>query len=441
MSDRIPAVEISAVVQRALTAGLIGPADTAVLFHDLGRLRARAEALRGAFPPDTLHAVAVKANPLAAILTRLAEWGFGLEAASWPEVELALASGVPPERVVYDSPAKTAEELKRGLATGLYLNLDSVPELERLTAYVAALPTGQAARLSGRIGVRLNPQVGIGRRAYTSTAGADSKFGIPLEEQRERLVRAFREHAWLQGVHVHVGSQFSSSGMIIDGIRRVLDFALAVNRDHVDPDSGGAAPVRTFDLGGGLPVSYGGAAPVPSLPEHVDRLRRRCPELFDGRFRLITEFGRYLHANAGWTLSRIEYVKEAGGVRTAIIHVGADLLLRECYLPHDWPHELTLLDRDGRLKTAGRAAARPGRVAVAGPLCFTGDRISDDAAIPDPQEGDWLVIHDTGAYTLGMWSRYNSRQVPKVLGIADAADPIVVLKERETIDALLGFWR
>ena len=56
------------------------------------------------------------------------------------------------------------------------------------------------------------------------------------------------------------------------------------------------------------------------------------------------------------------------------------------------------------------------------------------------KEGDYVLIHDTGAYTLSMWSRYNSRQVPKVVGYYDEGEKFEILKERESLDDVLNFW-
>ena len=69
----------------------------------------------------------------------------------------------------------------------------------------------------------------------------------------------------------------------------------------------------------------------------------------------MTEFGRYVHANSGWVASRVEYVKKNEGRNTAIIHVGADLLLRKCYRPSDWHHEIMVLDSTGNRKTGADA--------------------------------------------------------------------------------------
>ena len=116
-------------------------------------------------------------------------------------------------------------------------------------------------------------------------------------------------------------------------------------------------------------------------------------------------------------------------------HAGADLFLRECYHPADWYHEISVVDKTGQLKTG---TVRNNYI-IAGPLCFAGDIIAKDVTLPEVNEDDYILIHDAGAYTLSMWSRYNSRQVPKVIGYS-ATSSFEILKERESKEAVLKFW-
>lgn len=407
----------------AIDAGLAGPEDTSLIIYDLDRLRARVDEARQAFPPDTLHAVAVKANPLAAVQRMLADMGpgVGAEAASLPELHLALESGFPPERIVFDSPAKTVAEIRFALERGVMLNADNFHELDRIAEAVAELGPPKAP-----VGIRVNPQCGEGSIACTSVAAEYSKFGVPLSAYRSRLVEAFARHPWLTALHCHIGSQGCPMDMLVGGARVILDLA-------ADIESAGGT-VNVVDLGGGMPATYIGSDPKPSIADYAAALREDCPGLFNTNRRLATEFGRAIHASAGFAASRVEYVKEQPGHRTAVIHLGADMFLRPCYQPDNWAHEFLVLTPNGQLKYSP-----PEPIHIAGPLCFQGDFLARDIHLPRVSQNDWIIIRDAGAYTLSMWSRYNSRQTPAVLGLHNNTP--TTLKPRESPTDTLRFWK
>jgi len=417
----------SEVLIRALDNTRLGlGGGSSLLFYDLDLIDARLAELQRLFPEDTLHAVAAKANPLLRILEGLRQGGAGLEVASSGELALALKAGFAASNIVFDSPAKTIDETARALDMGICLNADSFEELGR----IARLLGNAAPR--GRIGVRINPQVGSGSILSTSVATDVSKFGIPLNDHRDDLIRFFIDHPWLTGVHLHIGSQGCALPLMVKGVRRVLDFALEINQ-HLAPLQ---RRIDTFDLGGGLPVTYHPDYPAPSMADYVQALRETCPELFNGSFRLITEFGRCVHANAGLAATKVEYVKREAQYNILMTHLGADYLLRKCYNPADWHHEISVCDPGGRLKTGEEKI----RYIVAGPLCFAGDIIERDVELPEVEAGDYLLIHDTGAYTLSMWSRYNSRPMPAVLGYRKGGASFEILKAAESNEDLVRFW-
>lgn len=414
--DRPGADEISAWVMAALAAH---PGERALLLHDLDRMRARLSALAAAFPPDTLHAVAIKANPLVSVLRAIVEAGFGLEAASWEEVCLALAAGCPPDQVVYDAPAKTDDELAAAVTAGVYINADDLTELARLDAL------GPVSA-----GLRVNPLVGGGRIAATSVAGRSSHFGVPVD-RLDDIIDAFRRYPWLDGLHVHTGSQ----GMPVDRLIAGATAAQAL-ADTIRAALGEPRPAR-LDVGGGLPTRYREDDPPVPLDAWAEGLSDAG--LFDDRYRLITEPGRAIHAGCGVAVAGVASVKPAPDTANgdaavfAIVHLGADLLLRRVYRPDDWHHDLLVLDAAGRPKHAP-----PVPTTVCGPLCFGGDVLAREVMLPAVAPGDWIVLRDTGAYTLSMWSRHCSRGMPLVLGID--AGWMRVLRRAERADDVVRFW-
>jgi diaminopimelate decarboxylase len=384
-------------------------------------MRKRIEALREAFPPKTLHAVAVKANPVLEILREVVQAGAGLEAASIEEVELALAAGCPPERVVFDSPAKTVNDIQIALRSGVYLNADNFDELRRIDAVL------QSQCSTSLIGLRVNTMVGSGTIQQTSVSQSNSKFGVPLLTDQANILAAFAKYHWLNGLHVHVGSQGCSLALLAEAVNRI-----AALRHEIALETG--RRISQIDIGGGLPTAYRTGDVAPSPAEYRYLLEKSAPDLFCGDDCLTTEFGRAIQANCGLAISRVEYIKPAQ--QLAVLHLGADFLMRPVYRPEDWHHEFFVLDRTGRPKSG------PARtVTFAGPLCFAGDIVARNASLSPVDEGDWIVVRDVGAYTLSMWSRHCSRSMPAVIGYdASRADSLRILRRAETPRDIVRFW-
>ena len=457
MKSNLSREHIAETTRQALQQGLIREEDTAVLFQDLDYLASRIAYLQSCFPPTTLHGLAIKSNPLLRILEFTRELGTGVEAATTGEITIALRAGYRPDQIVFDSPVKTIPDLEFALKLGVHVNCDNLSELERVNLLLDKIGS------SSTIGIRINPQVGVGSIIESSVADEYSKFGVPIKSKRKELEEAFSTYSLLTGVHLHVGSQGCAMEMLVEGVGILYDFVLEINEIR---NSKFAKQISIFDIGGGLPVSYRYDQKPPRMEDYVAALTERAPGLFAGtgaqstehnsprhhgttapqrqtavrspqsstNWRLITEFGRWVYVNSGWTVSRVEYVKRDPGINTAMIHVGADLFVRECLNPADWQHEYSVLDSRGKLKEG--VDDQPYN--IAGPLCFAGDIVAKGVSLPIVEEGDYLVIHDTGGYTFSMWSRYNSRQTPRILGVQDGK--LLVLKEREELEEVAGFW-
>ncbi len=419
--ERISAAEAEHIWQTACESGFLTESTRSLVVHDLQRMRSRIAQLQATFPNNTLHALAIKANPLVEVLREAVKAGAGLEAASIEEVHLAVATDCPPERIVFDSPAKTVDELREALALGIVLNADNFAELERIEQILRTTPT------KSKIGLRINPEVGSGTISQTSVGQAGSKFGVSISADREEILAAFLRYPWLTGLHIHVGSQGVSLDLLTEAAARV-------DRLRREIESATGLSLEFLDIGGGLPAVYHQYQSAPSPLEYRQRLERDAPELFSEHRRLITEFGRSIQAGCGIAFSRVECIRPEQ--RMAVIHLGADFLLRPVYRPEDWSHEFFVLDAQGRLKTGPVSP-----VTITGPLCFSGDIIAREVLLPRVEEGDWIAIRDTGAYTLSMWSRHCSRGIPAVLGYDPAANvPMRILRPAETPADIVRFW-
>ncbi|MFB7292106.1 diaminopimelate decarboxylase [Actinacidiphila glaucinigra] len=420
-----PAARRERALRAAVERGLIAPDRPVVGLLDLDGVRAAAADLRAAFATpgvEVTHTFAVKAASLVPVLRLLSEEGVGAEVASPGELALARAAGVPPGRIVLDSPAKTPDELREALALGIALNADNPQELARLDRLV---PPGTAA---APLGLRVNPQVGAGSIGAMSTATATSKFGVALRDEGavDWVVRAYLDRPWLTRLHTHTGSQGVPLELMAAGVRAAYELAERINT------AAGRRQVTTLDIGGGLPVNFASDEVRPGFRAYADALRAAVPGLFDGRYALVTEFGRSLVAKAGTILARVEYAKTAGGRAIAVTHAGAQVATRTVFAPGAWPLRVLALDPKGRPKDG-----EPVVQDVAGPCCFAGDLVAAARELPLLTEGDLVALPDTGAYYFSTHFAYNSLPRPAVHGYSGPGPAFRTLRRAQTLEELV----
>ncbi|MFI6814684.1 diaminopimelate decarboxylase [Nonomuraea sp. NPDC050328] len=413
---------VAEVVRHAVDTGALGAEQPVAGFVDVEGVRSSVAALHAAFGPGVLHTFAAKAASLVPVLRLLATEGMGCEVASPGELRIALDAGFDPAKIVFDSPAKTRQELAQALELGIAVNADNLTELRRIDG----LRRDDCASV---VGLRVNPQVGTGSIGAMSTATATSKFGVALRDPgaREAVVEAFVRRPWLTRLHAHVGSQGCPLELIAAGIAETYLLAEEINATL------GRRQITSLDIGGGLPVNFADERETPTFADYVRVLGEAVPGLFDGRYELVTEFGRSLLAKNGFIGALVEYTKDAGGRRIAITHAGAQVATRTVLMPGAWPLRVDAFDAKGRPKQGPLLAQD-----VAGPCCFAGDVVAHARELPELEEGDFVVLHDTGAYYFSTPWAYNSLPYPAVHGFTTDGGQVrlATVRQAQTLDEI-----
>ena len=125
-----------------------------------------------------------------------------------------------------------------------------------------------------------------------------------------------------------------------------------------------------IDIGGGLSTSYKDVNEPEEFSYKAYRrnLEEVVPQLFSGKYRVITEFARSLFLKARKTLTRVETIKQwLPDVQPIILtHVGANQFIREIYRPDIYQHRFGIAHPDGNIKNGGDTKIYD----IAGPLCF-----------------------------------------------------------------------
>lgn len=396
-----------------------------VMVYNFTYLNDHIKCLHDAFPDNFTHSFAAKANQIVSVLREIKENGMACEVASIGEYELALRAGFAPEKVVFDSPAKTRAEIARALKAGSMLNIDNWQEFERVRQMVECGDVHEASV----IGIRVNPQLGAGSLEAFSTATNTSKFGVAVgDKNADSVVEKLLQSPWIRALHCHVGSQGCPLSLMVSGAKSLVHLAKAINAKN-------PGQITTLDIGGGLPVNFDDDFDNPTFWEYSKQLRENVPELFSGEFKVVTEFGRSVIQKAGVTVCRVEYTKQMGGRHIAIIQAGADLFLRTVYMPDKWPLRASIFNSSGQQKTDQEVLTD-----IAGPCCFSGDLVVRERSLPLTEPGDIVMMHDTGGYYYASFSHYNARQAPPVFSYDVKLKSFQTLQAAETVDDTVQFF-
>jgi len=373
--------------------------------HIEGQYRAYTDALAGL---PHLVCFAVKANSNLGVLNVLARLGAGFDIVSRGELERVLAAGGDPHRVVFSGVGKTRDDMRRALEVGVHcFNVESTDELERLQQVAAEL--GVIAPIS----LRVNPDVDAGTHPYISTGLKENKFGIDIADAEAVYARAAElPNLEILGVDCHIGSQLTTLPPFLDALDRLLAL--------IDRLAERGIVLRHLDLGGGLGVRYRDEQP-PLASDYIQAIRERIA----GRnLTLVFEPGRFIVANAGVLLTRVEYLKHTAHKDFAIVDAAMNDLIRPA-LYQAWMAVEPVAARQGDAR----------RYDLVGPICETGDFLAKDRELV-LAEGDLLAIRSAGAYGFTMSSNYNTRgRAAEVMVDGDQAH---LVRRRETLEELFA---
>ncbi len=389
---------------------VVAATGTPAYVYDLDAVAAAWRHLAAAFQSlggEVLYAV--KANSNLAVLSRLARTGAGFDVVSGGELLRVLRAGGDPARTVFAGVGKTAEELALAVGHGVMVHVESADELEALQVVAAGL--GRRARFA----VRVNPDVEVDTHAYIRTGHDEAKFGVAIEVADELLARAAKgDFPDLDpaGVHVHVGSQLPDPDGMAAGAK--------IGVEVIEAGRAAGLPLDWLDVGGGLPIDYGGRPPLG-------------PEVFAGALaplvagrgiRLGIEPGRYLVGRAGALVARVLYRKHRSAGRMLVVDTGMHQLMRPAL--YQAVHRVVPV----------RAAGPANPTEVVGPICESTDVLAAAADLPDLAPGDLVAILDAGAYGMTMASNYNTHPRPPEIVVSGGV--AAVARRRETWDDLLG---
>ncbi|WP_406261182.1 diaminopimelate decarboxylase [Actinacidiphila glaucinigra] len=380
---------------------------------DEGEVRDRCRAYRAAFPDgDVLYAA--KAFMCRAMAHWVDEEGLGLDVCSAGELELAVVTGFPPERILLHGNAKSPEDLATALRLGVgRIVIDSTGEIARLAAHV---PPGDRQKVL----LRIVPGIAAGHHNAVRTGTDDQKFGLSLADgsAQHAITRVLEQpRLELVGLHCHLGSQISSVKPYLAAVRRLVGLLAAVRRQH-------GVTLPELDLGGGHAVAYRPGEAAMDLTTLSARIRA---ELAEGCAaaglpapRLTVEPGRAIVGPAGVALYHVLSVKRTGGQTFVAVDGGMS----------DNPRPALYGVRYAPRLIGRHSTEEPVLVTVVGRHCEAGDILASAVPLPaDVRPGDLLAVPVAGAYHLSMASTYNLVGRPPVVAVHEGRARLLVRRE------------
>ena len=351
---------------------------------------------------------AVKANSNIHILKLLSDLGSGFDVVSGNELQRCLLAGADRKKIVFSGVAKSHEEIKLAVESDiLSINIESVGEFERIAAIAKEL------NKTVNCALRINPDITIGSHKYIETGSKTSKFGLDKESvgKISELSKS-NEHINIKAVACHIGSQISDENLILKSLIYIKEIADQLKEEGHE--------VNFLDIGGGLGIQYKDEekGDPKILISKVKTLLKETD------YQVIVEPGRSIVGTSGILLTKVEYIKEAGEKKFAIIDAGMNDLIRPS-LYEAWHKVREVEERDLESETYD----------LAGPVCETGDILARDRSLK-LQPDDYLVFMDVGAYGSVMSSNYNSRLKPAELLITK--DVVKVIKRKENFEDLIA---
>nr|WP_281173750.1 diaminopimelate decarboxylase [Deferrisoma camini] len=390
------------------------------IYDEIG-IRSTGERLKRAFAgvAEFREYYAVKALPNPAVLRIMAEMGFGFDCSSIPEIELARRVGAAGEDILFTSNNTTVEEMEACLAVGGILNLDDVTLIPK----VPSMPELICFRYNP--GPRRTGNAIIGNPVEAKYGVAHGQIVDAYREARDRGARRF-------GLHTMICSNERNAGYFVETVRMLLAVveevqdALGIRFEFVNMGGGLGIPYRPEDE----PLDLESMATrIAGLLEEFGRTHGYVP-------RLLMESGRYMTGPHGVLVTRCINHKHIYRE-----YVGVDACMSALMRPAIYGayHHVTVHGKED--------APADTVVDVVGALCENNDKFAVQRALPRIEEGDLVLVHDTGAHGHAMGFNYNGRLRPQEL-LLRADGTVERIRRAETADdyfATLNFepevWR
>jgi diaminopimelate decarboxylase len=383
--------------------------ETPFHIYDEAGIRETGESLKKAFAgiDGYQEFFAVKALPNRRILEIMKDIGFGFDCSSIPELILSRQVGARGEEIMFTSNNTSREEFlfaeKDG---GCTLNLDDISLIDKVPA-----PFPELVCFRYNPGPRRTGNIIIGNPV-------EAKYGVTHEQVVEAYRLAQSRGAKRFGLHTMVASNERDYTYMVETARMVLAIAELVE---------GELGIRFefVNIGGGFGIPYRPEDNVLDIPSMAQEITEQFTA-FRARHgyapKMYMESGRYMTGPHGALVTATINHKDIYRK-----YIGVDACMSALMRPalYGAYHHIDVVGKE--------QAPRTEVYDIVGSLCENNDKFAVQRELPRIDEGDLLVIHDTGAHGHAMGFQYNGRLRPKEL-LLRSDGTVELIRRAETVE-------
>ena len=378
---------------------------TPVYVYDLSIIENQYRKLQNAFKNLNNYKVHFASKSLSniSILKFIKNLGLGLDAVSLEEIKTGIICGFNKDEILYTPNGVDFSEIQEAKSIGVKINLDS---LESIKEYSKHYPNQS-------ISIRINPGIYAGGNENISVGHSNSKFGIP-EEFLEDLVMMDKESKIkVTGLHIHTGSDIIKNNQFEEGIKKI--FSIATKFESIE----------SIDLGGGIKIPYFSGDTETNLEDYATIIEIEY-EKFKNKtgkeLKLIFEPGKFLVSDAGYFITKVNYIKKSNNNCFAQVNSGFNHFIRPTL--YKSYHEVVNLSNPSDQKE---------EYTIVGYICEK-DTFAEKRKVSRISKDDILCFKNAGAYGFNMSSNYNSRLKPAEVCIHN--DMLKKIREEEQLEDL-----
>jgi len=362
--------------------------------------------------PKVQFAWSYKTNYMKAVCKIFHQEGSWAEVVSGYEYEKALGNGVPGNKIIFNGPIKSDEELIKAVCNNSLIHIDNYDELYSL------IRISEEFKLKPRVGIRVNMDTGI----YPKW----DRFGFNFENGQvwNAITRILNsENLELVGLHCHIGTFMLAPSAYATATTKLCELAWCVKEKY-------NKNIQYLDLGGGFPSTntlkgayLPGSDTVPSLDQFADAI---TDVILGYGFKqddlplLVLETGRALIDDAGYLLGTVIASKRlSDGRRATVLDFGINNIFTSFWYEH-------------KVSPAQAFGDYTEEMVLYGPLCMNIDIVRESIIMPLLEKGNHLVVHKVGAYNLTQWMQFITLR-PNVV-LIDMDNNTHIIRNAETLE-------